>query len=121
MALKNTIIDLVSEAMVLLDDLPETATYSSVIMGTYNVTTGTMSKTLTSRTFSAVKANFSVSEMDESIIPSTDAKLIVAAKDFGVGEPSINDTVTIGTRNWNVENYKGVPGDSVWLIHIRKQ
>lgn len=120
MPFRQLIKDQVSSAITIVDDLADAVVYSSVTVGEYDISTGINAKTTVSRTFNAVLARFSVDEMDDSIVVATDMKMIVAANDFGTGEPNINDTLTAQGSTWNVENSKGVPGQSVWLVHIRK-
>ena len=120
MPFKQLIKDQVSSAISILDDLADAVVYSSTVMGTYDIATGVTARTITTRNFNAVLARFSADEMDDSIVVATDMKMIVSASDFGVGEPGINDTLTSQSKTWNVENVKGVPGQSVWLVHIRK-
>lgn len=120
MGLRDLIKNQVEAAIVTIDDLADAVVYSSTTVGDYNISTGTNEKTTVSRTFNAVLARFSADEMDDSIVVATDMKMIVAANDFGTGEPNINDTLTAQGKTWNVENSKGVPGQSVWLVHIRK-
>lgn len=120
MPFRQLIKDQVSSAITTLDDLADAVVYSSTVVGDYNISTGKNARTTTVRSFNAVLARFSADEMDDSILVATDMKLIVAAEDFGTGQPNINDTLTAQGNTWNVENVKGVPGESVWLVHIRK-
>ena len=120
MPFQQLIKDQVSSAISIVDDLADAVVYSSVTVGDYSIALGASTKTTTTRNFNAVLARFTADEMNDSIVVATDMKMIVAAIDFGTGEPSINDTMTAQSKTWNVEGYKGVPGQSVWLVHIRK-
>lgn len=122
MELKGLVEDLVSTAVSILGDMAEVTTYSSIVTGAYDPATDVVATTSTSRAFNSVFARFSFDEVkgDKEIIVDTDAKLVVSAKDFGTGEPAKNDELTVKSKVWNVVKVKGVPGDSVWIIHIRR-
>jgi len=65
-------------------------------------------------------ARFTVEEMDDSVVVTTDMKALIAALDLPV-EPKIDDAIrTAGGDNYIVKRLLGVPGGSLHILHVRK-
>jgi len=68
----------------------------------------------------AVLAKFSIEEMDDEVISATDLKVIIAALDLPVLPKTQDQVVTDTGETYNVERLMGVPGDSLYILHVRK-
>jgi len=67
-----------------------------------------------------VFANFAIEEVDATVIVQTDMKAIISAQDL-TATPAENDRITdTAGIEWNVIKIMGVPGDSLWLVHVRR-
>ena len=129
MSLKTLVRDLVSDAIKTIDDLADAIVYTSVgDLGTYDPSTDTFVGGTTvvvgsdpNDPLMGALARFKFEEVDDSIVVQTDMKAIIADKDLNGVEPKKNDTLVAKGKTWNVQAVKGVPGEGVWLIHIREQ
>jgi len=122
MPFKTLVKDLVSEAIVIIDDLTDkTATYISVTGTTpYDPITDTQTEVSSSQVLPIVFSRFKMEEVDESVIVQTDMKALISVKDL-TATPEISDRITDSAGViWNVQKKMGVPGDSLWILHIRK-
>jgi len=67
-----------------------------------------------------VLARFTIEEMDSEIIATTDQKAIIASLDLPV-EPRPQDKIrTANGQVYNVERLMGVPGESIYILHVRR-
>jgi len=67
-----------------------------------------------------VLARFTIEEMDSEIIATTDQKAIIASLDLPV-EPRPQDKIrTADGKVYNVERLMGVPGESIYILHVRR-
>jgi len=67
-----------------------------------------------------VLARFTIEEMDSEIIATTDQKAIIASLDLPV-EPRPQDKIrTADGKVYNVERLMGVPGGSIYILHVRR-
>lgn len=119
MAFASLIKGLVSNAMTTVGDLAPVVTYRQVIGADYDPETGTMVENTKDYSVKGVLASFSLSEKDANVVVTTDQKLLVAAADLPV-RPAQNDRVIISGKFWNVMRLLGVPGESLYIIHIRE-
>lgn len=66
-----------------------------------------------------VLARFSSEEIDDNITITTDLKALIAALDLPVA-PQMGDKIrTQAAEVYNVERIMGVPGDSLYILHVR--
>lgn len=123
MALKSLVENLVSNAFDILDDLVVSAIYHVETEGVYDPATSQNTTTRTDHPIDkAVFAKFSQKEMesDEDINGKSDAKLLfpLLGQTFVIND---NDTVTTQGSVWDIVKAKGVPGESLGTLHIRKR
>ncbi len=132
MGLKRDIAGLVSLAIGLTGDLSPVIVYRRHTGTTYDVKLGKPVDNFTdygASPGSALKgtlARFSESERDSEVNVLTDQKILIAFADlerlgFPAGaEPSHNDDIIINGVKWDVRRVLGVPGNSLYILHIRK-
>ena len=66
-----------------------------------------------------VLARFKSEEIDDQITVTTDLKALIAALDLPVA-PQMGDKIrTQAGEVYNVERIMGVPGDSLYILHVR--
>lgn len=66
-----------------------------------------------------VLARFKAEEIDEEVVVTTDLKALIAALDLPV-VPQMGDKIrTQANEVYNVERIMGVPGDSLYILHVR--
>lgn len=120
---KALIQGLVVDAIDILDDLNKTFTYRQYLGQVYDPVSG--QNVVTFNDIENVKApftKFKMDEVDNEVNTLTDTKAVVPALSLpGVTEPSENDVIiTSEGERWNVRRLLGVPGESVFLIHVRR-
>jgi len=103
------------------DGLAPEHTYVRTDTSAYDPATGTVNNTETTYAdIPMVLARYKSEEMDGEKIVVNDQKAIVAALDLPV-IPRVQDRIVLSDgRNFMVMDFKGVPGDSVWIIQIRE-
>ena len=94
------------------------------------VETGARSYDTATRTYSSIDvqhadipmvfAKFKIDEMDEEVISSTDQKAIIAALDMPVSPKTQDQLIDDKGDTYTVERLLGVPGGSLYILHIRK-
>lgn len=109
----------VSGAMKSLGDLAPSVTYRRVTPGTYDPQTGVINQTVQEYVVSAVLTSFSLNELDASIVVVTDMKCLIAASDLPI-MPTEHDQIVAKGKTWEVIRLMGVPGDSLYKIHVRE-
>lgn len=89
---------------------------------TYDASTGTVTESSTSYPdIPMVLARYKTEEIDDDKIVVTDQKAVIAALDLPVSTPQVQDKIVLSDgRVFMVMDYKGVPGESVWIIQIRE-
>lgn len=108
-----------------VDGLAPNVTYVETGTRAYDTDTRTYSSTDTDHTdVPAVLAKFKIDEMDDEVVTQTDFKCIIAALDLPVS-PKPKDKITVPpglstSGDYNVERLMGVPGDSLYILHVRK-
>lgn len=66
-----------------------------------------------------VLARFKSEEIDDEITITTDLKALIAALDLPIA-PQMGDKIrTQAGEVYNVERIMGVPGDSLYILHVR--
>lgn len=127
MGFKSLLEQQVQGAMAILgqvDGLAPEISYVEKGARAYNATTRTYTSVDTTHTgVPAVMSKFKVDEQDEKVVSSTDFKCIVAALDLSVTPKSQDQIVVasgIAAGTYNVERLMGVPGDSLYILHVRK-
>lgn len=118
------IANLVSNSFNILGDLRETISVNFVTgTGSYDPATDTQAQTIsTVSNLKVVFARFTIDEIDSSIVVETDMKVLIPALDIGTVQPKETDYFIenqTGFR-WNVVKSRSVPGNSVYIIHVRK-
>lgn len=126
MGFKQLMDDMVSVAIDILDDLAPSITYTSIDnTGTYNPITDELENpVLVTQQVDSVLASFSLEESKaDSVVVATDMKCLISSKDLGSIIPSEKDIITEDEngRVWDVIGVKSVPGESLWIIHVRRQ
>jgi len=101
--------------------LAATNTYIEVSSDTtYNTATGMLERVdVRHEDVPMVLARFKIEEMDESVVPTTDRKALIAALDLPI-VPKEDDLIEL--RNgmiYEVKKLMGVPGNSLWMLHVR--
>ena len=99
--------------------LTDSVTYTPGGTTTYNPSTGAVTNTAATLSFNAAFTRFGETELDSSIIISTDAKMLVAGSDLAV-TPSNTDTLVAKGIKWKVIKTLGVPTNGFWKIHVRR-
>lgn len=121
MALKALLEGLVQTAIATTDDLRTTFDYHSVTVGTYDPATDALSSTeVVVSGVQAVGARLTESENDFVPADANMQKMIIAALDLPGVTPKTDDYLMIGSEKWEVMKNMGVPGDSVYILKIRK-
>lgn len=87
---------------------------------TYNATARTYTTATTEHSnIPMVLARFKVEEIDAEVVVTTDLKALIPAIKMPV-EPQIGDKIlTADNKTYNVERSLGVPGDSLYILHVR--
>ena len=120
MGLKDLVANAVKGAIAATDDLADTVTFIKHGGNTYDPETGTNVEGTTSYPgIKAVMPRFSADEKDDQVIMLTDSKCLIAALDLPV-VPDTNDELISPKGKWDVIRLMGVPGDSLYILHVRK-
>ena len=103
------------------DGLAPAHTYVRVGSSTYDPATGSVSNAVVRYDdIPMVLARYESDEIDGDHIVVTDQKAIIAALDLPV-VPRVQDRIELTDgRTFMVMGFKGVPGNSVWVIQIRE-
>jgi hypothetical protein len=110
---------LVQQAFQITGDLNEAIVYTSVSASPYNPVSGTTSDVTATYNFMGAVTKFGSTEADNKVVISTDAKLLCAYLDLPI-TPREDDTLTAQGITWKVVRVLGTPGQSLWVIHIRR-
>lgn len=103
------------------DGLAPFATYVETGARVYDTSTRTYTSTDTQHAnIPMVFAKFKIDEMDEDVISSTDQKALIAALAMPVSPKTQDQVVDAKGDTYNVERLLGVPGESLYILHIRK-
>lgn len=120
MALNAKIKSLVKKAMVILDDLAVSITYTRVVVGAYNAATD--GQTVTNTVLTNVKAvALSLTEEDLEWWPANmkGRKFLVAYNDLPI-TPTDDDYITYNGKDWQIYKTKAVPGESLHIFWVRE-
>jgi hypothetical protein len=124
MGLKGTIQSLVTTAFDIVGDLKTQVDVQYILgVGTYDHVTDTETQaTASSSSIQVIFTNFDFNEIDSSVIVETDMKVLVDASKLGGNVPKVTDVILETSRNitWNILRVKSVPGNSLYIIHVRK-
>jgi hypothetical protein len=130
MGYKSLVAGLVSSAIAAVGDLAETVTLVKHGEGEYDPDTGTTTPddTLVER-IKAPMPKFSAPEKDDQINIITDCKVLIATNDLPPGviieendEIRVtNEAGTVVKSEWDVKRIMSVPGDSLYILHVRKK
>lgn len=124
MGYKSLVEGLVTTAFTALGDLPEAITYHVQATASYDPATSSNDTAADVDTAIplAVLADFTQAEMekDENINGMTDMKCLFPLEGLSF-VPSTDDTITAKSALWDIKSAKGVPGDSVAILRIRRR
>lgn len=122
MGLRKLTSSLVGSAFNIVGDLKDAVTVHYITaLGAYDPVTDTEAEsTSTTLTFQAVFTRFQMHEVDASVNVNTDMKVLVKGSDLTNGPPQPQDTLISNGISWQVQNFYGVPGNSLYVIHVRK-
>ena len=118
MALRGSIQKLIQQGIRTFGDLAEPVHYTATTSSTYDPQTGSATRVVGTWDFPAVASKFESKDVDATVDTKTDMKLIVAYLDLPV-EPTQDDICVVLGKTWTVQKNMGVPGSSVWVIHVR--
>ena len=119
MGLKATIAGAVAAGFAALGDLREDVTYRSLTAGTYNPTTGAVTRTETSTAISGVFMEYSKREIDGQQIQPHDRKFICQQAAFA-GTPQLTDRlIRSDASNWEIIWVKEDPAHATWELQVR--
>lgn len=118
MAYRSLVKNLVTSAFSIIDDLRDTAVFTRKIPTVYNPITDSMGYTTTVVTVKGVFARFSAHEVTDRIVTLTDAKFLFPASAMTF-VPSVNDTLSIKGKIWDVVEIMAPPADALIILHIR--
>lgn len=103
------------------DGLAPFAVYIKKGERVYDTATRTYTSTDTSYAdVPMVFAKFKIDEMDGEVVSATDQKAIIAALDLPVTPSSQDQIRDEDGITYNVERLLGVPGSSLYILHIRR-
>jgi hypothetical protein len=87
----------------------------------YDTDTRTYSTVDTNHTnIPMVLAKFKIDEMDDEVVSATDLKAIIAKLDIPVDPKTQDQIIDDKGATYNVERLMGVPGESLYILHVRK-
>jgi hypothetical protein len=121
--MRQLLLDLVPIAFDVIGTLKEKISVTYVLgVGAYDPVSDTTS---TSENpipdIDVVFTNFTVDEMDESIVVATDMKVLIPAKYLDSVKPRETDYIIDSSlTRWNIRKVKSPPGDSLYILHVRR-
>lgn len=105
-----------------IGDVPESSTYTSIAVRSYNTSTSTPSTTgdVDYEDVDFVYSKFSENEIDDKKVRSTDEKALIPTLNL-TPNPKKGDYITKsdGTK-WRVEGIRTDPTRALWKLQIRK-
>lgn len=124
MGLKNTIQGLVTTAFDVVGDLKTGVNFHFLISdGTYDPVADTETSTVATVTnVQVIFSNFDFNELDSSVIVETDMKMLVDASKLqgNTFSPTNTATEVVSAKKWNVIKILSPPGNSIYILHVRK-
>ena len=123
MSLNSIIAQGVEQAFAAAQDVVSSGTYYSRSgAGVYNSAADTyVSPTTTYSNVRMVRAGLTEQEREASPVSVSDVKVLIPAVDLGNHKPKESDTFYLDGVTYNVLSFKGVPGDSLWIIFAREK
>lgn len=119
MAFRTSIKKLVENAIVTLNDIAETVTYTSIVQGQYDTFTGQITNTNTEYTFNGVVkylgGEIAGNETEESL--TGDIELLFAGNDLPFA-PSTEDTITRGTEVYSINSIKSDAVNASYTLNL---
>lgn len=120
MGLKATIATGVATAFASMDDLVTTGlVLERVSSRVYDPNTLQTDDVIVNDSFSGLFTGYKQSEVDDVHILKEDQKLLVEAVEL-TAAPLTDDTVVNGTERWDVVSVDTPPGESLYILQIRK-
>lgn len=119
--IKDLVGDVVMPVLGQTDGLAPNQTYVKITADAYDPATMEQTRTRVSyENVPMVLARYSIEEMEDADIVYTDYKVIIASKLLAV-TPTEDDEILLDTgETYLVYKVGGVPGESVWILQIRK-
>lgn len=113
---------LVSDAFKIVGDLAEEVTLFKHAGQTYDPRTGPVDQYDEYPGLRCPMPKFSAEEKDNDVIILTDVKGLIARADLPPGiEIEKDDELRAGTKVWDVRRILSVPGDSLYILHLRQK
>ena len=103
-----------------LDDIPQSVTYTSVGVRTYDPATGTLTGTDASYTVHMVMDSYERREIDNQAVLSTDMMAMIPV-DSLTPEPTTRDTIAYSGATWQIVGITTDPAEALWVFQIRRQ
>jgi hypothetical protein len=124
MAFRADIFKLVSTAFDIIDDLKEKVDIRYLVtLGAYDPAADAESAVFNNLpNIGVVFTRFSLEEVNASVDVKTDMKILMDASRLNFVPPKATDVileVAAGIK-WNVQGYKTVPGNSLFIVHVRR-
>lgn len=121
MGLQQTFKNAAKTVFAAAGDVKRTITYTKVLPGVYNPSTGTTSPTETSESFLGIVAGYSAHDADGSKILTTDSRLLF---EYGLltirSTPSKDDYLTVDGDRYEIIDFKTDPALAHWNIQVRR-
>ncbi|TFZ81591.1 hypothetical protein [Candidatus Macondimonas diazotrophica] len=126
--MRELVSNLVGLGFTIIDDLAESGKLVRDVDPEYDEEAGTVTPTdpVEYPISQIIETRFKATELNGSVDLKTDAKFIIYAPDLAV-TPEDDDIIVYLNADgsdgtvWNVQNILGVPGRSVWIVHVRKK
>lgn len=119
MAFRTSIKNLVESAIVTLNDIAETVTYTSIAQGQYDTFSGQITNTNTEYTFNAVvKYLGAIVGGNDTETPVTgDIEILFASNDLAIS-PSTSDTITRSGEVYSINSIKSDPVTASYTLNL---
>ena len=119
MAFRTSIKNLVESAIVTLNDIAETVTYTSIAQGQYDTFSGQITNTNTEYTFNAVVKYLGgiVGGNDTETPVTGDIEILFASNDLAIS-PSTSDTITRSGEVYSINSIKSDPVTASYTLNL---
>jgi hypothetical protein len=122
MGLKDAFQEAAQTIITAFDNIPVTATYTSVGSITYSATAGAVSLTTTMSAVTVVFVAYQQTEIDNLNVMPYDKKALIAELDLDALSitPNITDKIIYGGEVWQVIDKKIDPAEALWQLQVRQ-
>lgn len=87
----------------------------------YDPVTDSVTVSQQTMTVRALRSRITDVEREASPVTVEDSRILVPASDMAPATPKESDTYTLDGVQYNVIGWRGVPGDSLWIITGRRR